>query len=133
MPDAGKIREQVEARVAELEAILAPLRAEHEQLKSVAAAFGHTDRRSGASTRRSPPSRPRSAATTAGAGAGAGGGRAQQAMKLIAERPGITAAELAQAIGISRNYLYRVLPKLEQRGEVTKEGMGYHLPPPTGG
>ncbi|MEA2355160.1 MAG: hypothetical protein QOD61_1289 [Solirubrobacteraceae bacterium] len=131
MPDAGKIREQVEARVAELEGILAPLRAEHEQLKRVAAAFGDTAR-SGAPARRSAPRRQRSGPAAPSPGTGPGGGRAQEAMKLIAERPGITAAELAQTIGISRNYLYRVLPKLEQLGQVTKRGMGYHMPPSAG-
>ena len=84
MPDARNIREQVEARVAELEAILAPLRAEHEQLKDVAAAFGDTGGRA-APTLGTAPSRPRSRGAAAGAGAGGGGSRGEQAMKLVDE------------------------------------------------
>jgi transcriptional regulator with XRE-family HTH domain len=56
------------------------------------------------------------------------GRRAQQAVAKISEQPGITASELAKATGITRNYLYRILPQLEQEAKVAKRGRGYHLP-----
>ena len=42
------------------------------------------------------------------------------------ENPGITISELADRMGIKQNYLYRVLPGLEQDGLVRKEGRGWH-------
>jgi CRP-like cAMP-binding protein len=113
------IRQEVETRIAELEALLEPLRAEHAQLKAVAATFGAGG---GSGGRQRTPRAPNATPV----GRGAGGSRAQQAVALITAQPGVTAADLAQALGISRNYLYRVLPRLEARGVVTKEGMGYH-------
>lgn len=42
------------------------------------------------------------------------------------QQPGITIPELAERMGIKQNYLYRVLPGLEQDGKVKKEGRGWH-------
>ena len=42
-------------------------------------------------------------------------------------RPGITIPELAEAMGIQQNYLYRVMPGLAEEGKVTKSGRGWHL------
>ena len=39
-----------------------------------------------------------------------GGTRAAQALQLVGDRPGITIPELAEAMGIQQNYLYRVMP-----------------------
>jgi hypothetical protein len=55
------------------------------------------------------------------------GPRAQEAMELVRTRPGITIPELAEAMGIAQNYLYRVLPGLQKEGKVRKEGRGWHL------
>jgi CRP-like cAMP-binding protein len=55
------------------------------------------------------------------------GTRAAQALSLVGERPGITIPELAEAMGIKQNYLYRVMPGLAQDGKVTKSGRGWHL------
>jgi CRP-like cAMP-binding protein len=55
------------------------------------------------------------------------GTRAAQALKLVTERPGITIPELADAMGIKQNYLYRVMPSLAEEGKVTKSGRGWHL------
>ena len=38
------------------------------------------------------------------------GTRATQAFELVKARPGITIPELAEAMGIKQNYLYRVMP-----------------------
>jgi predicted Rossmann fold nucleotide-binding protein DprA/Smf involved in DNA uptake len=53
------------------------------------------------------------------------GNRAAQALELVSGQPGITIPEMAQRMGIQVNYLYRVLPGLEQEGKVRKEGRGW--------
>jgi len=119
------ICEQVEARIAEIEGIIAPLLAEREQLRAVSATFGPGTDAPVAAPVAAP--RIRKARTRPAAGGAAeGGSRAQEAIKLIVAKPGLSAAEVAAAMGISRNYLYRVLPKLEQTGAITKQGRGYH-------
>ena len=55
------------------------------------------------------------------------GTRATQAFELVKARPGITIPELAEAMGIKQNYLYRVMPTLAEEGRVTKSGRGWHL------
>jgi hypothetical protein len=55
------------------------------------------------------------------------GTRAAQALQLVEQRPGITIPELAEAMGIKQNYLYRVMPGLADEGKVTKSGRGWHL------
>ncbi len=41
-------------------------------------------------------------------------------------QPGITIPELAAKMGIKQNYLYRVLPGLEQEKKIKKQGRGWH-------
>ncbi|CAN5446205.1 hypothetical protein BH20ACT15_BH20ACT15_07840 [soil metagenome] len=56
-----------------------------------------------------------------------GGSRADQAVKLIAENPGIGVADLGKKMHLKApNYLYRVLPDMEKEGRVKKKGKGYH-------
>jgi hypothetical protein len=56
-----------------------------------------------------------------------GGTRADQAVKLIGDNPGIGVAELGKKMNLKApNYLYRVLPDLEKEGRVKKQGRGYH-------
>jgi hypothetical protein len=54
------------------------------------------------------------------------GTRALQALELVRARPGITIPELAEAMGIKQNYLYRVMPTLANEGQVVKSGRGWH-------
>jgi hypothetical protein len=55
------------------------------------------------------------------------GGRADQAVRIIGQNPGITVAELGKKMRLKApNYLYRVLPDLEKEGRVRKKGRGYH-------
>jgi MarR family len=54
-----------------------------------------------------------------------GGTRAAEALRLVREQPGITIPEIASAMKIQPNYLYRVLPKLEQNGDIKKDGKGW--------
>lgn len=55
-----------------------------------------------------------------------GNTRANQALKLVSDKPGITIPEIAKSMGIEPNYLYRVLPKLASDGQVRKRGSGWH-------
>jgi hypothetical protein len=54
------------------------------------------------------------------------GTRAAEALVFVKGQPGITIPELADKMGIKQNYLYRVLPGLEQEGKLTKTGRGWH-------
>jgi ribosomal protein S25 len=81
---------------------------------------------------------PATATATAAPAAGRGGARrkagrrkgsgtrAAQALAFVQEQAGITIPELAARMGIKQNYLYRVLPILEEEGKVRKEGRGWH-------
>jgi hypothetical protein len=92
---------------------LAELRAEADRLRSARSALsGGSQRRSG-----SPRSGPRG---------GGYGKRADQALDAVRGTPGITVPEIAEALGIMPNYLYRVMPKLVADGRVHREGKGFH-------
>lgn len=54
------------------------------------------------------------------------GSRAAQTLAGVQAKPGITIPELATQMGIKQNYLYRVLPGLEDEKKVRKEGRGWH-------
>ena len=54
-----------------------------------------------------------------------GGTRADQAVKLIKQNPGITASEIARRMSIQPNYMYRVLGDLQKEGKVKKSGHSY--------
>jgi hypothetical protein len=69
-----------------------------------------------AATRR--PGRPR--------GRRGGNTRANQALQLVSDKPGITIPEIAAQLKIEPNYLYRVMPKLVEDGSVKREGQGWH-------
>jgi hypothetical protein len=116
-------REALERTVRELEDQL-------KQAEQALAALG------GKATRRGP-GRPRgSAKKSSGSSAGAGaprrrrkrrgGTRADQAVKLIEENPGIGASDVAKQMKIKPNYLYRVLGDLEKEGRIKKSGRQYH-------
>jgi CRP-like cAMP-binding protein len=90
-------------------------------------------RRSSGSGR--PSSSSSSGGSSSGGGGGGGGGRgrprgtgtrAKQALEIVGANPGISIPDLAEQMGIKQNYLYRVLPGLEQDGLVRKEGRGWH-------
>jgi transposase-like protein len=79
------------------------------------------------------PGRPPKAASSTTATAGPrkrrrrrGGTRADQAVKLVEQNPGISASEIAKQMKIKPNYLYRVLGEMEKEGRVTKKGREYH-------
>ncbi|MGZ5358180.1 MAG: hypothetical protein ACXWF9_04215 [Solirubrobacterales bacterium] len=85
---------------------------------------------SGLGGRKRGPGRPRG---SGGSGGGTrrrrrgGGTRADQAVKIIGENPGIGVSDLGKQMKLKApNYLYRVLPELEKEGRIKKKGRGYH-------
>jgi len=75
-------------------------------------------------TRRRGPGRPRGSAKRRTRRRGST--RANQALDLVRAQPGVTIGELASAMKIKPNYLYRVLPALEKEGRVKRKGRGWH-------
>ena len=55
-----------------------------------------------------------------------GGTRSAQALAVVRDQPGITIPELAARMRIQQNYLYRVLPNLEQEKLVEKRGRAWY-------
>jgi ribosomal protein S25 len=111
-------RKEIDARLRELR----PLVDEFNQLEKAAAALaGVGGRRAATRTRRSASSGPRKRGRPRGSG-----NRAKQALELVRARPGITISELADAMGIKANYLYRVMPTLQKEGQVKKRDKGWH-------
>jgi hypothetical protein len=53
--------------------------------------------------------------------------RATQALEAVRARPGITTPQLAEALKIQPNYLYRVMPRLVADGQVKRDGRGWRL------
>ena len=119
-------RKEIQARLKELK----PLVDEYNKLVAADRALGglgdgNAVAGSGPARRRGP-GRPPGTKGKRGRPKG-GGTRAAQALQLVTDRPGITIPELAEAMGIQQNYLYRVLPGLAEEGKVTKSGRGWHL------
>jgi hypothetical protein len=112
-------RREIEARLKELR----PLVDEYDRLQKAAAALAGVGNGGARQTRG-----PRGGATKRrGRGRPRGTGkRAQQALELVRAQPGITIRELAEAMGIHANYLYRVMPTLESEGKVVKRDRGWH-------
>ena len=107
-------RREIDARLKELR----PLVEEYNRLEKAAAALagvGSGGTRAARAPRRRGRGRPRGSGT-----------RAKQALELVRARPGITISELAEAMGIHANYLYRVMPTLESEGQVKKRDKGWH-------
>ncbi|MGH2713358.1 MAG: hypothetical protein ACRDM7_05640 [Thermoleophilaceae bacterium] len=113
-------RKEIDARMRELR----PLVDEFNRLEKAAAALAGLD---GAGRR---PARRRGGSGGGGArrrGRPRGSGnRAKQALELVRTQPGITISEMASAMKIQPNYLYRVMPTLESDGQVVKRDKGWH-------
>jgi hypothetical protein len=112
-------RREIEARLKELR----PLVDEYDRLQKAAAALAGVGNGGARQTRgsRAASGRRRGRGRPRGTGK-----RAQQALELVRARPGITIRELADAMGIHANYLYRVMPTLEGEGKVVKRDKGWH-------
>ena len=125
-------RKEIEDRLRELR----PLVEEYQKLEEAAAALAgvSTEPKSANGARAASPAgtttRRRRRAKSTGTGRRGrppgSGKRAQQALKLVATQPGITIPDLAKAMKIQPNYLYRVMPTLEKDGKIRKKDKGWH-------
>jgi hypothetical protein len=117
-------RKEIQNRLKELR----PMVDEFNRLEAAERALAGMDSKPApAAAAPTPTRRRRSTATTRRGRPRGTGTRATQALKLVGERPGITIPELADAMGIKQNYLYRVMPGLANEGKVRKSGRGWHL------
>ena len=125
----------VDSTVKEIDARIREVRTELEKLEAARAALvggrrgpgrprGSTTRttRTTRRTRRTTTT-PRRARRTRGRRGGAT--RANQALELVRKQPGITIPQIAKSMGIEPNYLYRVLPRLQQEGQIKRDGQGW--------
>jgi hypothetical protein len=90
---------------------------------------GSVNRKAAAASPAAPKATRKKAGRPAGRRAGrrkGSGTRAAEALSFVQGQPGITIPELAAKMGIKQNYLYRVLPGLEQESKVAKQGRGWH-------
>jgi hypothetical protein len=113
-------RKEIEARLRELR----PLVDEYNRLEQAQAALSGVGNGRRATTARR---RPASGSSGRRRGRPRGSGnRAKQALELVRTKPGITIGEMASAMKIQPNYLYRVMPTLESEGQVVKRDKGWH-------
>jgi hypothetical protein len=100
-----------------LERRLRELDEERKQVETALAGLGRSARRG--------PGRPRATATRTRRRRGST--RADQAVRLIKDNPGISVSELGRKMKLNHpNYLYRVLPDLQKEGRIKRKGKGYH-------
>lgn len=120
-------RKEIQARLKELR----PLVDEFHRLEGAERALAGMDARGSASVPGPGRRRSKAAAGTGRRGRPKGtGSRSGQALELVRQQPGITIPELADAMGIKQNYLYRVMPSLAEEGQVVKSGRGWHAREP---
>ncbi len=112
-------RKGIESRLRELR----PLVEEYNQLEQASRALAGVGGQT--ATRRRTARRPASGRRRRGRPRGSGT-RSIQALELVKAKPGITIRELAGSMGIKANYLYRVMPTLEQEGKVKRRNGGWH-------
>ncbi|HTE58974.1 MAG TPA: hypothetical protein VK631_01405 [Solirubrobacteraceae bacterium] len=117
-------RKEIQARLKELK----PQVDEYQRLEAAERALAGVESKPARAASASPPAARRNRGGSSGRrGRPKGSGtRAIQALELVRARPGITIPELAEAMGIKQNYLYRVMPDLAKNGDVVKSGRGWH-------
>ena len=117
-------RKEIQARMKELK----PQVDEYRRLESAERALAGVESKpaTAAAAAPAPPPRARSSSNGRRGRPKGSGTRALQALELVRARPGITIPELAEAMGIKQNYLYRVMPTLAEEGQVVKSGRGWH-------
>ena len=118
----------VDSTVRDIDSRLAELKQEVSKLEAARSALVGTRRGPGRPAGSTSSTRTRRTARRAGRPRGRRGGntRATQALELVRSRPGITIPQIAEALKIEPNYLYRVMPRLVQEGQVKRDGQGWH-------
>jgi len=118
----------VDSTVKDIDSRLAELRLEVTKLEAARSALVGSRRGPGRPRASNGASAPQRSTRRASRPRGRRGGntRANQALDLVRETPGITIPQIAEALKIEPNYLYRVMPKLVQDGQVRREGQGWH-------
>ena len=120
----------VDSTVKDIDTRLGELKEEVSKLEAARAALAGGRRGPGRppGSSAAPTPRRRAAARRPGRPRGrrSGNTRANQALDLVRSRPGITIPQIAEALKIEPNYLYRVMPKLVEDGQVTRDGQGWH-------
>ena len=115
-------KKEISQRMEELR----PLVDEYHRLEAAHRALEGVNTGGGGGTTQARPTTRRSGGGGGGRGRPRGSGtRANEALAIVRDQPGVTIPEMAQKMGILQNYLYRVLPGLEQDGMVRKEGRGW--------
>lgn len=125
---AAELREEVESRKVEVRKQLGPLETELVELLSLVPdsepeAESHPE--PSAPAAESPAPKPKAVKRPVAKRSRKGGTRAEQAVAMIADQPGISASDVAKAMKIPSNYIYRVLGKAQEEGIVRKEGRQY--------
>jgi hypothetical protein len=127
----------VDSTVRDIDQRLSELKEEVARLEAARNALIGTKRGPGRPRGASPTARSRSTRSPAtrsrttrrpGRPRGRRGGntRANQALELVRTQPGITIPQIAESMRIEPNYLYRVMPRLAEEGQVRREGQGWH-------
>ena len=120
------VRQRITERLKELKPLVDEYHQLEAMIRNVAGGDGARPSSSRTSTRR------RSSRTTGGRRRGRArrtGTRSAQTLALVQAKPGITIPEMAKEMGITPNYLYRVLPDLAKDGKVKKSGKGWEPAP----
>jgi len=116
-------RKEIQARLKELR----PLVDEYHRLEAAEQALSGVDGSPSSAVATPTRRRRRAGSGTGRRGRPRGSGtRAAQAEALVKEKPGITIPEIATALNMKQNYLYRVMPQLASDGKVVKSGRGWH-------
>ena len=141
--EVRRVEQKLIARLRELR----PLVAEYEQLRKQADRLGlhieeradgdhaappaaakgtHASRSSSptaaAARRETTPKRARSAAARPRRPRTSGANREADVLRIVAERTGVTVREIGEALGVDPTNLYRPVRRLQERGEITKDG-----------
>ncbi len=118
----------IEAAVQDIDNRLKELREEERKLLAARAALAGEVKRAPArpAPEQAAPATRRTRRAARPRGRRGGGTRALQALELVRSQPGITIPQIAEALKIEPNYLYRVMPKLTAEGQVTRVDQGWH-------
>lgn len=130
---AQTVKETVKNRLKEIRSQIGPLVKEEAELTVMAPGESvqfseHTEAEVAPEPTSAPQVKPAPTAAPKPRRKRSGGTRADQAVAFIEANPNASASDVAKAMDIKPNYLYRVLGDLEKEGKVVKEGRQYSVP-----